>query len=183
MNDLPVIPAQDFFLGLASAGLLLSALFMLARPRGPYGHNQFGVGSGQRLFARIPLDRRTNQFSFLGALFLHLILIATVPWLAVLFPDAIPFDLNRYDLVLVQFKTKEEPLRIPSDIAKLLEKQDKLTPVDNPLAIPDTYDDPGRGNLEEAPKLEKEPGGEDTAQVPKKEEKRSRNSRSRAWRS
>ena len=41
---------------------------------------------------------------------------------------------------------------------------------DNPYAVPDLYDDPGRGNQEDAPKLEQEPGGEDTAEQPKKAE-------------
>jgi hypothetical protein len=171
MHELPEIPAQDFFLGLASAGLLLSALFMLARPRGPY-RQSLGLGGvrGGALFSRIPLDRRSNQFSFLGALFLHLILVAMIPWLQVLFPESLPFHLNRYDLVLVQFKVRDAPLTIPKDIAELLRDQAD-SQKDNPLAIPDLYDDPGRGNGEDAPKLEKEPGGEKTAQQPKKQPK------------
>ena len=167
MNELPEIPAQDFFLGLASAGLLLSALFMLARPSRPY--RQLLGERNEGLFARIPLDRRTNQISFLGALFLHLILLAMVPWMQLMFPDSLPFDMNRYDLVLVQFKTKEAPLRIPADIARMLQDPEKSkSQKDNPLAIPDLYDDPGRGNGEDAPKLEKEPGGEAKAEAPKK---------------
>ena len=165
MHELPAIPAQDFFLGLASSGLLLSALFMLARPRRPAG-----LGRGRELlFSRIPLERPTNQFSFLGALFLHLVLLATVPWMQLMFPGRLPFDLNRYDLVLVQFKTKDAPLRIPADIAKLLDSSAQ-SQRDNPLAVPDLYNDPGRGNGEDAPKLETETGGKGTAEQTKKEE-------------
>jgi hypothetical protein len=166
MQQLPEIPAQDFFLGLASAGLLLSALLMLARPRKSYSYDRFGPRD-ERLFARIPLDRRTNQISFLGALFLHLVLLAMVPWMEMAFPGTVPFDMRRYDLVLVQFKTKDAPLRIPPDIAKMLDKEEE-SQKDNPLAVPDTYDDPGRGNGEDAPKPEREPGGEEKAEQAKK---------------
>ena len=167
MQPLPEIPAQDFFLGLASAGLLLSSLLMLARPRRPYSSSRRMLSPGEQpLFARIPLDRRTNQISFLGALFLHLVLLAMVPWMEAVFPGSVPFDIRRYDLVLVQFKTKDAPLTIPPDIARLLEKRED-TQKDNPLAVPDVYDDPGRGNREDAPKLEREPGGEEKAQLPK----------------
>ncbi len=166
MQELPAIPAQDFFLGLASAGLMLSTLFLLARPR---GFDRFTARErNDELFSRLPIERRTNQFTFLGALFLHLLLLATVPWMQLMYPDSLPFNMHRYDLVLVQFKVKEEPLRIPADIAKLLEDPDEgQSRKDNPLAVPDLFDDPGRGNEQDAPKLKEEPGGEDTAEKPK----------------
>ena len=169
MNELPEIPAQDFFLGLTSAGLMLSMLFMLARPGRPYRPSNLR-GERDELFARIPLDRRTNQFSFLGALFLHLVLLALAPWMQLMYPDSPPFNIHRYDLVLVQFKVKDTPLRLPPDIAKMLDNPDKQSQKDNPLAVPDLYDDPGRGNEQDAPKVEKEPGGEETAQKPKQVE-------------
>ena len=165
MNELPEIPAQDFFLGLTSAGLLLSMLLLLVRPKGGY-RSGLGVSHKDDLFSRLPIERSTNQFSFLGGLFLHLVLLALVPWMQMMYPDSLPFNMHRYDLVLVQFKVKEPPLRIPPDIAKLLDDPDR-SQQDNPLAIPDLYDDPGRGNGEDAPKIEKEPGGEETAEKPK----------------
>jgi hypothetical protein len=170
MQQLPEIPAQDFFLGLASAGLLLAALLVLARPRARHGRELGAAGLRKAtLFTRIPLDRPTNPISFLGALFLHLVLLALVPWMELMFPGALPFDLHRYDLVLVQFKKKEAPLTIPPDIARLLKRQSE-SQKDNPMAIPDLFDDPGRGDGEDAPKLQREPGGEATAERPKRQE-------------
>lgn len=164
MQALPEIPAQDFFLGLTSAGILLSLLFVLARPRGDADRprfTRFGADTDDRgldLFAELPLDHSPKQVPFLGSLFAHLFLIALVPWLQLMYPDSLPFNLNRYDLVVVQFKMKDAPLRMPKE----LRKQDPPSdPPEDPLAaLPDLFDDSGAGNRQEAPKLAEDPGGQ-----------------------
>lgn len=161
MQALPEIPAQDFFLGLASAGILLSVLFVLARPREIQERVRFRRGDSaagsDELFANLPLDRSTRQLPFLGALFAHLFLIALVPWLQLLYPNSLPFNLNRYDMVIVQFKMKEEPLRLPPDLRRRHSRDEP--PLEALAPLDGLVNDIGAGNRKEAPKLSVDPGG------------------------
>lgn len=165
MQALPEIPAQDFFLGLASAGILLSVLFVLARPRELTERGRFTRFDSKPddeepdLFVDLPLNRSPKQIPFLGSLFAHLFLIALVPWMQLMYPDSLPFQFNKYDLVVVQFKMKDAPLRLPPEFQQ---KDAAEPPLKDPLnALPDLLDDSGAGNREEAPKLAEDPGGKD----------------------
>ncbi len=163
MQALPEIPAQDFFLGLSSAGILLSLLFVLARPRELTERTRFNRfdsasnDSGPDLFVDLPLNRSPKQIPFLGSLFAHLFLLALVPWMQLMYPDSLPFNFNRYDLVVVQFKMKDAPLRLPPEFRKKPPPQD--APADPLEGLPDLFDDSGAGNRQEAPKLAEDPGG------------------------
>lgn len=163
MQALPEIPAQDFFLGLTSAGILLSLLFVLARPREPRSRARFSrfgsdaASSEPELFADLPLDGSPKQAPFLGSLFSHLVLIALVPWLQLMYPESLPFNLHRYDMVVVQFKMKSTPLQMPPELRKRDPPAEK--PEDLLAALPDLFDDSGAGNQQEAPKLTEDPGG------------------------
>lgn len=163
MQALPEIPAQDFFLGLASAGILLSLLFVLARPRELTERTRFHrfggdpAGGEPELFVDLPLNRSPKQIPFLGSLFAHLFLLALAPWMQLMYPDNLPFHFNRYDVVVVQFKMRDAPLRMPAEFRK--KSPPDTAPTDPLNALPDLFDDPGAGNREEAPKLAEDPGG------------------------
>ena len=120
MPTLPEIPAQDFFLGLASAGILVWALLVASRSRLVNGSLAMpsleDVDRG--IFSSLAKERPTGQFSFLGSLFLHILAVAMLPWIERIAPGELPFQLRGYDFVIVQFKPTDGPLRVPANLAE-----------------------------------------------------------------
>jgi len=156
MPELPQIPAQDFFFGLASAGVLLWGLLFLAR-------SQFLSdaleGTDEDLFYTLLKRPENSQLTFLVSLFGHIFLIAMMPWVDRALPGTLPFDFEKYDAVLVQLKVEDEDkLRIPSDLADVLPEPKSKR--DEQEAEDADEDDPGVGNGIEAPKLALDTGGE-----------------------
>ncbi len=163
MPPLPEIPAQDFFLGLASAGILVWTLLVASRSRLVNGSLSMpsveDVEGG--LFSSLPKERQTGQFAFLGSLFLHILAVAMLPWVEKLAPGELPFRLRGYDFVIVQFKPTDGPLQVPSNLAELIPPPPPPTPTAPPEnAMESDVDDAGRGNRIAAPRLDKPAGGE-----------------------
>jgi len=160
MTELPPLPAQDIIFALSSAGILLWALLYMARSGVLDGAQRRTARNKEpELFSTLEPSPGGGHLSFLGSLFVHLFLVALIPTLGLLFPDQLDFNIDQYDLVIVQFRTKEAPFRLPADLAARRRKDPVPAPIPDD-ALPGDQDDPGRGNRIDAPKLEKKPGGE-----------------------
>lgn len=171
MPELPDIPAQDFLLGLASAGVLLWAALYVARSRAlDSWWDMSRDGDRPRagdLELYTPVERPSSHLTFLASLFAHLTLIALIPWLEALFPGDLPFNFRQYDMVIVQFKMREAPLRLPAEFQSKPRREVAENRLVDPLdAVPSEVDDPGRGDRREAPESEEESGGEGEAEQP-----------------
>jgi len=155
MPELPQIPAQDFFFGLASAGVLLWTLMFLAR-------SQFLSDAVESqdddLFYTLLKRPESGQLTFLTSLFAHLLLVAMIPWIERALPGQDPFDFEKYDAVLVQLKVDDSSLKMPTDLAEVLPEKQEAPPEENEAEAADE-DDPGVGNGLEAPKLAVDSGG------------------------
>ena len=167
MPELPPIPAQDFFFGLASAGVLLWTLMFLARSR-ILDRSLNNAGTEDDLFYTLLRRRESAQLSFLVSLFGHIFAVALMPWAEAALPMEFRMNFQRYDTVVVQFRTDSEPaLELPSDLAEVLPpKEEKPEPAD---AEDGDQNDTGIGNREEAPKLETDPGGKGESTLPRYE--------------
>ena len=129
MQQLPEIPPLDVVVGVASAGLLLAALVYLIRSRPE--HSLIEVGAPNKhaalsLFAPLPSGHLTGRLSFLGSLFGHLFGIALIPWLQALHPHELMFDLERHDLVVLEYRIPEVPLVAPADLEEEAEPEDPV---------------------------------------------------------
>jgi len=166
MPELPQIPAQDFFFGLASAGVLLWTLMFLAR-------SQFLSDAAESrdddLFYTLLKRPDGGQLTFLASLFGHILLIAMMPWVERALPGQDPFDFDKYDAVLVQLKVDDSSLRLPADLAEVLPEPAEKPSEENEAESSDE-DDPGVGNGIEAPKLAANSGGEGKDTKPGKPE-------------
>ncbi len=169
MPPLPEIPAQDFFLGLASAGILVWALLVASRSRLVNGSLSMPSleDVDQGIFSTPSRERPTGQFTFLASLFLHILAVALLPWVQKILPGELPFQLHGYDFVIVQFKPTDGPLKVPSNLADLIPQPPQPTPPP-PDAVESDVDDSGRGDGLAAPKIEKPAGGEATRPAPPK---------------
>ena len=129
MQQLPAIPPLDVIVGVASAGLLLAALAYLIRSRPE--HSLIAVDAPNKhaalsLFAPLPSGHLTRRLSFLGSLFGHLFGIALIPWLQALHPHKLMFDLERHDLVVLEYRIPEVPLVAPADLEEEAEPEDPV---------------------------------------------------------
>ena len=129
MQQLPEIPPLDVVVGVASAALLLAALVYLIRSRPE--HSLIEVGTPNRhatlsLFAPLPSGHLAGRLSFLGSLFGHLFGIALIPWLQALHPHKLMFDLERHDLVVLEYRIPEVPLVAPADLEEEAEPEDPI---------------------------------------------------------
>ena len=135
MPLLPDIAPQDLILGLASAGLLLWTLLIVARST--FAGDMLAPPSlddeADRLFKSISPRRPNRQFSFVGSVFLHMAAISLLPWVEEFAPGKLPFRVRPYDFVVVQFKTQDASLKLPPDLARLLPQ---LEPVRTPPPPP-----------------------------------------------
>lgn len=165
MPALPPIPAQDFFFGLASAGVLLWILMFLARSR--ILDRSLNQGSDDDLFYTLLKRPESAQLSFLVSLFSHIFIVALLPWAEAALPMEFRMNFNRYDTVVVQFRVETEPkLDLPSDLADVLPEREEEDPEE---AEDGDENDPGVGNREEAPKTETDPGGDGESPLPRYE--------------
>ncbi len=119
MQQLPEIPPLDVVVGVASAGLLLAALVYLIRSRPE--HSPIEIGAPDQdgelfLFAPLPSHYLGTRLSFLGSLFVHVFGIALIPWLQVLHPHKLMLDLERHDLVVLEYRIPDVPLVSPDDL-------------------------------------------------------------------
>ena len=124
MPNLPEIPAFDSALGLISALLLLAAAFYLVRARSNVApglpslqRNWKRESAGGELFAEFVPDDTVRRLSLVGSLFLHVLFVASLPVIDLLAPSPLFFDLNRYDVVILQYQIRDAPLTVPSDLA------------------------------------------------------------------
>lgn len=184
MPGLPEIPAQDIVLGLASAVLLLLAAYYLIRPRSdrPAGETALLADSPfANLFVEIAPDDTARRLSFVGSLFLHLMLVALVPWLQLLFPGNMSFQPPRYKAITLEYHIPLPPLVAPSEVEKLAE----LTAESKLQEKPDGDSTNPKLALEDRPAQETEeqvaakseaadeaarPGSQQEAQEPSREE-------------
>lgn len=170
MSPLPDIAPQDLLLGLASVALMLWTLLVIVRFR--FGDDPLAEPSPydqtDGLFQSLYPPRANRQLSFVGSVFLHLTAFSLLPWVEEFLPGKLPFRVQPYDFVVVQFKTQTTPLRLPPDIARLLPQPDPVpTPPPPRDAELSDEDDPGRGNRQPAPRPEPKPaGGSEQAPAP-----------------
>jgi hypothetical protein len=168
MGELPQIPAFDFFLGLISAGILLWLMLCLTRSRA-FDHFWTLPAEGDEdeapLFTALNAKAEGTQVTFLVSLFGHVFFIALIPMLELMLPGGLGFNFNRYDIVLVQFKMDDGPLKIPKDVRDFLREEqqrrrDELA-TERALPLPGELKDPGIGNQKPAPKLAEDTVGKD----------------------
>jgi hypothetical protein len=162
MPNLPEIPAFDSALGLISALLLLAAAFYLVRARSNAAPglpslqwDRRGAADGGDLFAEFVPNDTARHLSLVASLFLHVLLVASLPLIELLAPAPLLFDMNRYDVVILQYQIREAPLTVPSDLAladKPPPEQGPAMPSQrDPLGLPDAQNEQtqkARGPLE-----------------------------------
>jgi hypothetical protein len=147
MPSLPEIPTLDFALALVSALLVLAAAFYLARSRSSAAP---GLPSLQRerkgefggdLFAEFVPDDTIRHLSVVGSLFLHVLLVASLPVLELLAPSPLLFNPRHYDLVILQYQIPEAPLTLPPDLMRANTESDPRKPEvpskRDPLGLPE----------------------------------------------
>lgn len=156
MNPFPDFAPQDVLFGLASTVILLWTLMIVIRSR------MFGDALEQPsfddehlgLFQYEPPRRPYRQLAFVASIFLHMAVFSLLPWVEQFAPGKLPFRIHPYDFVVVQFKTIDPSLALPSNLAELVPPPP--TPVEVPPPPPDAapsdIDDPGRGDRRPAPK-------------------------------
>ncbi|MEX2299992.1 MAG: hypothetical protein WD733_03585 [Bryobacterales bacterium] len=146
MPNLPEIPAFDSVLGLLSALLLLAAAIYLVRARSssaPGLHrlrwDKEAGSEGGELFAEFVPDVTAHRLSFVGSMFLHVLLVASLPVLQLLEPGPLLFDMNHYDVVLLEYRPPDRPLSVPSDLAKVYrpDRQDPEAQSEEVLGLPE----------------------------------------------
>lgn len=155
MNLFPDFAPQDVLFGLASTGLLLWTLMIVIRSR-IFGDTLEQPSLDEEhtgLFQYEAPRRPYRQLAFVGSVFLHIAVFSLLPWVEEFAPGKLPFRIHPYDFVVVQFKTIDASLALPSNLAELLPPPP--TPVEVPPPPPDAepsdVDDPGRGDRQPAP--------------------------------
>jgi hypothetical protein len=125
MPNLPEIPLFDSVLGLLSALLLLAAVFYLARARSNTAtgmtrlRGEMRSQSGrEELFAESVPDFTVQRLSFVASMFLHVLLVASLPVMQLLDPGPLLFDIDHYDVVILEYHLPDQPLALPSDLAQ-----------------------------------------------------------------
>lgn len=171
MSPFPDIAPPDLLLGLASTGLLLWTILIVIRSRfvddilAPPSLEDDEHG----MFQHRPPRRPYSQLAFVGSVFLHIAVFSLLPWVEKFAPGKLPFRLQPYDFVVVQFKTIDSALALPSNLAELLPPPEPAELPPPPLdAEPSDVDDPGRGDRQPVPRPpEPEPaGGAEQAPAP-----------------
>ena len=155
MSPFPDIAPPDLLLGLASTGLLLWTILIVIRSRifddilAPPSLEDDERG----MFQYRPPRRPYRQLAFVGSVFLHIAVMSLLPWVEKFAPGKLPFRLQPYDFVVVQFKTIDSALALPPNLAELLPPPAPAElPPPPPLdAEPSDVDDPGRGDRQPAP--------------------------------
>jgi hypothetical protein len=145
---LPEIPVFDSALGLISALLLLAAAFYLVRARSnavpglpSLQRERKGQTAGSEIFAEFVPEETARRLSLVGSLFLHVLLVASLPVIELLVPSPLLFDMNRYDVVILQYQIRDAPLRAPSELLladKPVSERGPAVPSQrDPLGLPD----------------------------------------------
>ena len=160
MVTLPEIAIFDIALGLASAVLFVVALLYVARSRsGP--SLTFAppprTDEPAPLFQPILTHEPAGGLSFIGSLFLHMLMVALVPWLEVAFPDVLVPRFPANEVVLLQYRIPDIPLVTPADLEKLT-KDEKEKPEEKPA--PKAAPAPAKITAEPAAAAEEKPGAE-----------------------
>ncbi len=160
MVTLPEIAIFDIALGLASAVLFVVALLYVARSRSgpsltfaPPPRTDEPVA----LFQPILTHEPAGGLSFIGSLFLHMLIVALVPWLEVAFPDVLVPRFPANEVVLLQYRIPDIPLVTPADLEKLT-KDEKEKPEEKPA--PKAAPAPAKITAEPAAAAEEKPGAE-----------------------
>ncbi len=160
MVTLPEIAIFDIALGLASAVLFVVALLYVVRSRsGP----SLSFAPPPRtdepvaLFQPILTHGPAGGLSFIGSLFLHMLMVALVPWLEVAFPDVLVPRFPSNEVVLLQYRIPDIPLVTPADLEKLTkDEKEKREEKPAPKAAPA----PAKITAEPAAAAEEKPGAE-----------------------
>jgi hypothetical protein len=162
MPNLPEIPVFDSALGLISALLLLAAALYLVRARTNTATGlpslqrlRKGEAAGGAIFAEFVPEDTARRLSLVGSLFLHVLFVASLPVIELLVPAPLLFDMNRYDVVILQYQIRDAPLKIPSDLAR-----NETPPPEQGPAIPSQRDPLGLPEAENE-KTQKAQGGFD----------------------
>jgi hypothetical protein len=154
MSPFPEFAPQDLLLGLTSTGLLLWTLLIVIRSR------VFGDILAQPslddeelgLFQYEAPRKPYRQLAFVGSIFLHIAVLSLLPWVEKIAPGKLPFRVNPYDFVVVQFKTIDSSLALPSNLAELLPPPPPAVVPPPPRdAEPSDVADPGLGDRRPAP--------------------------------
>ena len=146
MPPLPENPSFDLALGLVSALLMFAAALYLVRARSSASPGlpplRYGKAeSDDDLFAEFMPDDTARRLSLVGSLFLHVLFVALLPVVELLTPGPLLFDMNQYDVVLLQYQIRDRSLTLPSDLREaepLKARNAPETPAEkDPLGLPD----------------------------------------------
>ena len=160
MVTLPQIAVFDIVLGLASAVLLILALFYIARSR--HGASLTLAAPARAddavpMFQPVAAHEAARGLSFIGSLFLHMLGIALVPWIEIAFPDALVPRHYSNELVLLEYRIPDIPLVTPGDIEELT-KQEREKPEEE--TAPKSAAAAAKISAEPAPAAEEKPSAE-----------------------
>ena len=154
MVEFPEIPGQDFFLALASAGVLLWLALYLANPSDEET-DLFVDG----LLKPPPGTGTRRHLSFLGALFTQILVVASIPLLEVIFHATLPLEPRQYDMVVLQFSRPEKPFRVPAGIREILAPEKSIPPDADALQAPDVESPESKSENKASGDLESGDGG------------------------
>ena len=160
MMTLPEIAVFDIALGLASAVLLVLALFYIARSRSGLSlalAQQPRTADPAPMFQQVAAHETARGLSFMGSLFLHMLAIALIPWIEVAFPDRLVPQYRSNELVLLEYRIPDIPLVTPQDLEEL-RKRDEEEPAEK--AAPKPAAGPAKISAEAAPAAEEKPPAE-----------------------
>ena len=130
MGELPQIPTNEVGLGLASALLLFVATYLLARARTdriPEADSRPRRGAVEPVFSLAAPDSTPRGLSFIGSLFVHLLVVAIVPSVQILSYDIPPITVPRYEVITLDYRMPLPPVVAAADV-----EPDPITTTEEP---------------------------------------------------
>ena len=131
MGELPQIPTSEVGLGLASALLLFLATYLLARARFERTPDSESALLRDRLvepvFSTVTPDSTPRGLSFVGSLFLHLMVVAVVPSIQILSYDIPPITVPQYEIITLDYRMPLPPVVAAADV-----EPDPITTTEEP---------------------------------------------------
>ena len=131
MGELPQIPTSEVGLGLASALLLFLAAYLLARARSERLPDSESALLRDRIiepvFSTHTPDSTPRGLSFVGSLFLHLMVVAIVPSIQILSYDIPPITVPRYEIITLDYRMPLPPVVAAADV-----EPDPITTTEEP---------------------------------------------------
>ncbi len=119
MGELPQIPTSEVGLGLASALLLFLATYLLASTRSGTPDAELPLSGRlavEPVFSTAAPNSMSRGLSFIGSLFLHLMVVAVVPSIQILSYDIPPITVPRYEIITLDYRMPLPPIVAAADV-------------------------------------------------------------------